>query len=434
MAIGWDAVAFEMYLAIGIFVTVFILMISEKVHRTIAVIFGAVLMLGFGILDQHSMFEHIEFEALGLIFGMFILVAALSQSGFFRWIGLHALQWTKFNPLKIFIIFSALSAILAAFMDSITVLIFMASLIIEVCRILKVPVLPFLLGCITSANIGGAATMVGDPPNIIIGTALDYSFMDFVTNTGPIAVIIFFVNIAFFYLWFRKVFHAPPDDIEKIYEEHKDLDPYTAVKDHHLMNVALAIFAFTVTLLILHHSLGLVVAFVGITGACLVLMFGGKDMPDLVEKIDWHTILFLAGLFVMVGGLKEAGVLEAVADGIVSVGGGSLAVMLTIILWVSAIASAFLDNVPFAAAMVSVIPEVSAQTNMPLNPMAYTLALGADIGGNATPIGASANVVGLAVANKHGEHITWKQYCKSAFPAMVISMAVINVLLFVFFL
>jgi Na+/H+ antiporter NhaD/arsenite permease-like protein len=252
--------------------------------------------------------------------------------------------------------------------------------------------------------------------------------VDFVTHTAPIAVVVFVVNILFFYVWFRKTFHASANDVSRIYEEHKDLDPYIAVKDHRLMTIALCVFAFTVTLLVLHHTLGLVVAFVGITGACLVLIFGGKDMPALVEKIDWHTILFLAGLFVMVGGLKEAGVLEAVTNGIVSVGGSNTAVMLTVILWISAMASAFLDNVPFAAAMVSVIPNVSAKTSAPLDSMAYTLALGADVGGNATPIGASANVVGMAVAQKHGIKISWKEYCRVALPAMLVCMAVINLM------
>jgi Na+/H+ antiporter NhaD/arsenite permease-like protein len=420
-------------LAIGIFVSVFILMISGKVHRTAAVIAGAVLMVGFGILDEHEVIDVIEWEALGLIFGMFILVAALTESGFFRWLGLHALKLTKFSPLKIFILFSALSAILAAFMDSITVLIFMASLLIEVCAILKMPLLPFLLGAITSANIGGSATMVGDPPNIVIGTALDYSFMDFVTHTAPIAIIIFFVNLAFFYIWYKKLFTEPEVDLEEIYRRHADLEPYSAVKDQHLMNVALVAFAFTVTMLVLHHSLGLVVAFVGIMGATLVMLFGGKKMPEVVERIDWHTILFLAGLFVMVGGLEKAGVLDSIANGIISVGAGSLVLTLTLILWVSAFSSALLDNVPFAAAMVGVVQKVSGTTSIDVDPMAYTLAMGCDVGGNATPIGASANVVGLAVAQKHGVKTTWKRYCKVAVPAMIVSMIVINVLILLMF-
>ena len=423
----------EFILAIGIFAGVFILMISGKVHRTAAVIAGAVLMVGIGIMDEQAVIESIEWEALGLIFGMFVLVAALTESGFFRFLGLHALRIAKFQPLKIFILFSVISAILAAFMDSITVLIFMATLIVEVCAILKMPVLPFLLGAITSANIGGSATMVGDPPNIVIGTALDYSFMDFVVHTGPIAIVIFFVNLGFFYLWYKKIFRNEDVDLDAIYKEHADLEPWTAVKDHRLMTLSLSIFAFTVTLLILHHSLGLIVAFVAIMGATRVLLFGGEKMPELIEKLDWHTLLFLAGLFVLVGGLEHAGVLEVIANGIIDIGGGSLVMTLTLILWVSAFSSALLDNVPFAAAMVGVIQNVSENTSVGLDPMAYTLAMGCDVGGNATPIGASANVVGLAVASKHGVKTTWKEYCKVAFPAMIISMIVINILILLMF-
>jgi Na+/H+ antiporter NhaD/arsenite permease-like protein len=423
----------EFILAIAIFGGVFALLISGKVHRTAAVIAGAVLMVGLGIMNEESVIESIEWEALGLIFGMFILVAALSESGFFRWLGLHTRRIAKFKPLRIFILFSILSAVLAAFMDSITVLIFMASLVIEVCDILKMPILPFLLGCITSANIGGSATMVGDPPNIVIGTALDFTFMDFVTHTAPIAVVVFIVNLAFFYLWYKKIFVCPDVDLDEIYREHADLEPESAIEDHHLMTLSLSIFAFTVTLLVLHQSLGLVVAFVGIMGATLVLLFGGEKLPEVVEHIDWHTILFLAGLFVMVGGLEHAGVLHTIADGIISVGAGSLIITLVLILWVSAFASALLDNVPFAAAMVSVIPIVAQETSIPQDPMAYTLALGCDVGGNATPIGASANVVGLAVAEKHGYKTSWKEYCKVAVPAMIVSMVVINILILIMF-
>ncbi|MEE8183119.1 MAG: SLC13 family permease, partial [Thermoplasmata archaeon] len=188
----------EKILAVSILVVVYALILSRRVHRTTAVLLGSVLVVGLGLLDERGILEVIQWEALGLIFGMFVLIAALSKSGFFRWVGLHALKWSRFRPLRIFIAFSALSAVLAAFMDSITVLVFMAALIIEVCDILKMRAGPFLIAAITSANIGGASTMVGDPPNIILGTALGFNFQDFVVNTGPIAVVVFFVNVGLF--------------------------------------------------------------------------------------------------------------------------------------------------------------------------------------------------------------------------------------------
>ncbi len=420
----------EKILAVAILVLVYVLILSKKVHRTTAVLLGSVLVVGTRLLDEHDVLDVVHWEALGLIFGMFVLISALSRSGFFRWIGLHALRLSRYHPLRVFILFSALSAFLAAFMDSITVLIFMASLTIEVCQVLKIHPVPFIIAEITSANIGGAATMVGDPPNVILGTGLGYSFTDFVLNTGIIAIVVFVVNLVFLgYILKRRGETEVKIDPKELEEQHAELDPHSAIKDLRLMRMSLVVFVFTVTLLVMHHLLDLLIAFVAILGATLVLMLGGKDMPELVEKIDWHTLLFLAGLFIVVGGLDKTGVLRDVANGVASVGSGNLVILLTTILWVSALLSCFLDNVPFAAAMVPVLRDLSASGVAPLGPMTWSTALGADIGGNATPIGASANVVGLAIAEKQGIHVTWWQYMKVAFPAMIISIVTVNILL-----
>ena len=420
----------ENLLAIGILAFVYALIVSERVHRTTAVLLGVVLTLGLGILTIEEAVAFVDWEALGLIFGMFILVAALTASGFFRWIGLHALRAARFRPPRIFLLFAALAALLAAFMDSITVLIFMASLALEVCALLRLPPTPFLLGLITSANIGGSATMVGDPPNVVIGTSLGFGFLDFVMNTGPIAIIAFILNAGFFYLYYRRTaFRRGSIEEEVLLREHGELDPFSAVKDVRLMRIALLVFAFTVTLLVAHQLLDLVVAFVALLGATLVLMLGGKDMPELVEKIDWHTLLFLGGLFVVVAGLERTRVLHDAAQALGGFAGGNIALLLTLILWASALLSMLLDNIPFAAAMVPIIREISIGQGIALPPLAWSLALGADIGGNATPIGASANVVGLAVAEKGGVHVTWSEYMKVAFPAMLLCIAAANLYL-----
>ncbi len=421
-------------LALGTLIAVYVLMVSEKVHRTVAVIAGSLVLVGAGVLDGADVVEVIHWEALGLIFGMFVLVAALAKSGFFRWIGLHMLRITKFNAFKMFLVNCTLAAFLAAFMDSITVLIFMASLTIETCRILKISPTPFLIGQITSANIGGSATMVGDPPNVIIGTALNLGFLDFVQNTAPIALVVFGVNFALFFVWYRRSLYNGEVDVEQIYEDHKDLHPDTAIKDVKLMRISLAVFAFTVTLLVLHQLLDIGIAFAALLGAAIVLSLAQNETDSLVHDIDWHTIIFLAGLFVLVGGLEKTGLLHDIADGIVGFGGGSSILILTLILWVGALASAFVDNVPFATAMVPVIGQIAVDTGIPVNKLGYTLALGCDVGGNGTPIGASANVVGLAVAEKSGVHISWKEYCKSAFPIMLVCMIVVNLLVLLIFL
>ncbi|MFH1579714.1 MAG: ArsB/NhaD family transporter [Thermoplasmatota archaeon] len=418
-------------IGIVIFVVVYIAMVFDLVDRTVAVLFGALTMVGLGILSEKEVIQYVHWEALGLIFGMFVLVAAMKDSGFFRWIGLYALQATKFETLRIFIVFCGLSAFLAAFMDSITVMVFMASLTIEVCVILRVPPMPFLIAEICSANIGGSATMVGDPPNVIIGTAFNLTFSDFVRNTGPIAMVAFAVNIIVFGVIYEKLLNRKHHDVKQIMEEHKDLDPFSAIQDLRLMRISLMVFIFTVTLLILHNVIDIVVAYAAILGATLVLFLGGRKMDHLVDKIDWHTIVFLGGLFVMVGGLESSGVLSSFAHSLIDFTGDNIVLVTIVIFWVAALLSALLDNVALSAAMIPVIQTISADTGIPIKSLAYTLALGCDVGGSATPIGASANVVGLAVAEKHGIKFEWWQYCKVAIPATLITLIVTNILLFV---
>lgn len=419
-------------IAVAILVFTYALIMSERVHRAIAAIFGAFLVFVFGIVTPGDILKvdgFMHWEALGLIFGMFILVETLRETGFFRWVGLYTLHVTKFRAMYIFVFFCGISAFLSAFMDSITVLFFMASLTIEVSKILKISPIPFIIGEITSANIGGSATMVGDPPNVILGTAFNYSFLDFVYGVGIISVVVFIVNILFFYAWYKKFLRTNSVDAGKIREEHAELEPWSAVTDKKLMIVALEIFIFTIILLVFHSFLHLSVAFVGILGATLVLMFGGKKMPQVITRIDWKILIFFACLFIVVGGLEKTGVTAQIASSIGDISKGNLILGITLILWTIAILSALVDNVPVAAVMVPIIRELHAATGFSESTLVWTTAVGADIGGNATPIGASANVVGIAMSERDHHPITWKEYCKVAFPAMIVTVAVCNLLL-----
>jgi Na+/H+ antiporter NhaD/arsenite permease-like protein len=419
-------------LALGILALVYALLVTERVHRTTAVLLGVLLVLGFRILSVEEAAHYVAWEALGLIFGMFILVAALRESGFFRWLGLHALRATGYRPSRIFIVFCGLAAFLAAFVDSITVMIFLAPMTLDVCRVLGLRPTPLLVGQITSANVGGAATMIGDPPNVIIGTSLNFGFIDFVANTGPIALVLFAVNLGIFYVYFRRTTPAAEaKEARPTLADGGTLDPFAAIQDLRLMRIALIGFAFAVTLLVMHQVLDLVVAFAALVGAMVVLMFGGRDMPELVSKIDWHTLLFLGGLFVIVGGLEKTGVLHDVAHLLGGLAGGNRALLLTVLLWPAAFLSMVLDNVPFTAAMVPVVRDLSAAQAVPIGPLAWTLAIAADVGGNATPVGASANVVGLAAAEKGGLHVTWREYLRMALPATVLCIALANLILVV---
>ena len=432
-------------IAILIFLLIYVLIMTEKVHRTILALWGALLFTAipiftpegvqFGLLTQTDLLKYENWEALGLIFGMFALIAALRESGFFRWLGLSLLKRTGYDPLYVFLIFAVTSAILAAFMDSITVLMFMAALTIEVCGLLRINPLPFLLLNICSANIGGSATMVGDPPNIIIGTSYHFAFIDFVMNTGPIAVAAFLVNALFFYFYYRKTFTQRKEIAGRAMAETGRIDPETAISDRRLMRVAAAVFALVILLLTFHHVFHLSVAFIGILGASLVLLLGGEKMPEIIERVDWHTILFFACLFIMVGGLEKTGVLADIADGISRFSGENPLIMVMLVLWTGAIFSAFVDNVPFAAAMVPIVKHLSLISQVPLATMAWALALGTDIGGNATPIGASANIVGMSVYEKRtGKKAGWGEYCRVAVPATLMSVTISGLLIYLRYL
>jgi len=418
-------------LALIIFVAVFLAIVFNLADRAVLVIVGALTMVGTGIISTNDAIASVHWEAIGLIFGMFVLVAALSESGFFRWIGLYLLKKTRFDFTKIFIVFCGLAALLSAFMDSITVIMFIASATIEVCRVLKVSPLPIVIAEICSANIGGSATMVGDPPNVIIGTALNLTFSDFATHTAPIAMIAFSVNLVVFALLHRRLFENRHVDFEKTVREFKDVDAFGAVTDVKLMRMALSVFAFIVTLLVMHDSLDMHVSYVAILGASIVILLGRRKMDDLIDKIDWHTIVFLAGLFVMVGGIEKTGLLADFANGLAGLSGGNVLVFAFLLFWVSAALGALLDNIPFAAAMVPVIPALSAQTGVPVDSIAYTTTLGCNIAGNMTPIGASANVVGLAIASKKNVGWSWKEYCRASIPMTMASLIVASILILI---
>jgi Na+/H+ antiporter NhaD/arsenite permease-like protein len=312
-----------------------------------------------------------------------------------------------------------LSAVLSMFIDSITVILFLAVASVRLAHMLNFDPVPLILAEIFTANLGGSATMCGDPPNIIIGTALGYTFGDFLQNTGLIALVGLCIVIPYFYLCFRK------DLAGKGGEEQlagMSLDPRDAITNRRIFGVNVVIFLLVIVLLITHARSGLTVASIGVIAAVLTLA-ANKSPTYLIRRVDWNTVLFFIGLFVTVSGLEQTGVLEAMAQGIATITGGSLTIMIVVIIWLSAVASAFVDNIPFAATMVPVITSLSATMGVDLNTLAWTLSMGTDIGGSATPIGASANVAGTAIAAREGHQISWGRYCKYSAPAAILIIA-----------
>lgn len=441
-------------LASIIFIAMFIFIVTEIVERHIVSLIcaGLTLILVFGLgmhsmsavietINVHSIFttafwyhtgeaaeaaSGINWETIIFIFGMMVMVEGMAKVGFFRWLCMQIAKLVHYKVISIFITFMVLSSILAMFIDSITVILFLAAVTIELSQLLKFNPVPMILAEIFCANLGGSATMCGDPPNIIIGTSLNYSFSDFILNTGVIAAISVVAVILYFYFIFKKDLIASNKEQVDI---HSLPTPSSAITDKNGFIVNSLIFCVTIILLVTHAQTGLTVSAIGTMVAIVTLIAAGKNALELLKKVDYKTIFFFVGLFVVIGGLEQTGILEIMAGFIGNISGGNVMVMIAIILWLSAIASAFVDNIPFATTMIPIIKSLSAAYGVDLSVLAWTLAMGTDIGGSATPIGASANVVGIATAAREGYIIRWGLYCKKMVPAtlmvILISMLVI---------
>lgn len=369
----------------------------------------------------------INWQTIIFIAGMMIMVEGMAKVGFFRWLCMEIAKMVKYQVIPIFMTFMLLSFVLAMFIDSITVILFLAAVTIELSQLLEFDPVPMILSEIFCANLGGSATMCGDPPNIIIGTSLGYSFTDFITNTGLMAVVSLVFVVIYFYFAFRK-------ELKKSGANKKDHasypDPKEAITDKRGFIASCIIFLCAVVLLVSHAQTGLTVSTIGVAIAIVTLIVAGKDALELLKKVDYKTLLFFVGLFVVVGGLEQTGVLTVIAEFISKVSGSNTKLMVAIIIWISAFASAFVDNIPFAATMIPVIRSLSALQGVDLETLSWALAMGTDIGGSATPIGASANVVGISVSSKNGHPIGWGKYCKYAAPATII--VVLISMLFIF--
>lgn len=440
-------------IATVIFLVMFLLIISEKLERHIVTLLSGLLtlVLVFGVC-MHSMsavINTLNFKEIGtltfwyqageaaetssginwatiiFIAGMMIMVEGMGNAGFFRWLCMRLAKAVHYKTVAIFVTFMVMSSILAMFIDSITVILFLAAVTVELAQLLKFNPVPMILSEIFCANLGGAATMCGDPPNIIIGTSLGYSFGDFISNTGLIVICALVLTVIYFFLVFHKQLRSDGTVDTSAFP-----DPKTAIRDKKSFSISCIIFALAVVLLVTHAQTGLTVATIGLGIAILTLVTSGKEAVELLKKVDYKTLLFFVGLFVVVGGLEQTGVLEVIAGLIARVSGGNIKLMIAIIIWGSAIASAFVDNIPFAATMIPVIKSLAVAQGVDLATLSWTLSMGTDIGGSATPIGASANVVGTAVAAKHGHPIGWGKYCKEVAPATI--MVVLFSMLFIF--
>lgn len=442
------------WIAVGIFLLMFILIILDKwPHHYITLACGAAtLILVFALclqswdaiaetLNFRSIFtldfwhvssegaessSGINWSTIIFIAGMMVMVEGMAEAGFFQWLCLKLAKLVHYKASMIFLVFTVMSALLSMFIDSITVILFLAAVTVELAKILKFNPVPVILAEIFCSNLGGSATMCGDPPNIIIGTSLGLTFADFLTNTGLIAGVSLIAAVLYFWLCFRKELK----EAEKQQIHPSELPkPEEAIKNQTAFIVSIMIFLIAIVLLVSHANTGLTVAFIGTFIALVTIICNYKKAGAILKRVDYKTLLFFIGLFIVVGGLEKTGVLTQIAYFIAAISGGNIVLVIVIILWISALASAFVDNIPFSATMIPIITTLASTQGISIRTLAWALSIGTDIGGSATPIGASANVVGTAVAMKNGYPIGWKNYCKYAVPATIIVLVISTALI-----
>lgn len=420
--------------AIVIFVVAYALIISEKIHRTIVGIFGAMLMILFGVLSQEMAIHHIDFNTLGLLMGMMIIVNITSETGLFNFLAVWAAKKVKARPIALLLALSALTAVCSGLLDNVTTVLLTVPVTFSITKQLRVDVKPYLISQIFCSNIGGTATLIGDPPNIMIGSAVGLNFMDFIFNLTGICIIIFLV-VELFIIWlYGKGLRTKPE----LQAEVMRMDASKEITDHKLLKKCLFVIFCTIALFILLSSLHLETATAALSGAGLLLLLTARRdeafIAKILSKIEWLAIFFFAGLFVLVGGLVETGVIKMLAQEAINITNGDITTTAVLILWMSAIASSFIDNIPFVATLIPLIQDMGNMGLTNLDPLWWSLSLGACLGGNGTLIGASANVVVASMAAKRGVIITFVGFLRIAFPVMLLTIVIANIYVFLRYL
>ena len=418
----------QQMIAVGVFLLVMAAIISEKVQRSVAALAGAVVLLLTHVLTIETAADYVDLNTIGVLVGMMLFVAVVKSSGLFEYIAIWSAKLTRGQPMAILAVFAVITAVLSAFLDNVTTVLLIGPMTIAITQILEVNPVPFLLSQIMASNIGGTATLIGDPPNIMIGSAAGLSFADFIVNTGPVVLIILAVVVAIFFLMYRGNLHVESENMEKVLT----LDEKLTIKDASLLRKSVIMIVLVVVGFIFHAQLGIESATVALTAAGVMLLIGGQDAEDVILGVEWSTILFFIGLFVVVGGLNSTGVIAMLANGMLELVGDNEVLAIVLVLWASALISAFLDNIPFVATLIPMI-QTMQQGGMDVLPLWWALSLGACLGGNGSLIGASANVVLAGVSAKNGYPITFMSYLKKGFPLMLLSVAICTVYLLIRF-
>lgn len=417
-----------------IFIGMYICIVSEKIHRTIAAMLGASLMVFLGILNEEQALSHIDFNTLGLLAGMMMIVAVTGRTGLFDYVAVWAAQKAKARPLHILVYLALITAVFSAFLDNVTTVLLIVPVTFEITRKLHINPIPFLLVEIIASNIGGTATLIGDPPNIMIGSAVkELTFISFIDNLAFISLLNLVLVLCILAWLYRRDMHTKPELQAQI----MGLQPAKAIKDGSLLLKSLLVLALTIMGFFLHQLLGVESSLIALTGAFLLLLLAGRKrsiVEHALKEVEWTTIFFFIGLFAAVGGLVETGIIRSAAQYGIAITGGDVTQASIMILWLSAIVSAFLDNIPFVATMIPLVQDMGNMGTSNLEPLWWSLSLGACLGGNGTLIGASANLIAAGMAAERGVKISFLRYMKIGFPIMLLTIAVSTVYIYVRYL
>ena len=414
-----------MIISVIIFLIAYLLVIWDRFDKIVVVLAGAFLMIIFRILSQESAFNEIDYNTLGLLISMMLIVIISKRSGMYEYLALKMVKIAGFQPFKIIILLSLITGLLSSVLDNVTTILLILPVTLSIAKDLHMNPVPFIISEVFASNTGGSATLIGDPPNIMISGPSGLGFMDFIYNTALIAIPILFLTTFIIAIIYRKKLIASEDAKEIIMK----MDEKKCIKDRKLLAKSIIVLALTIAGFSLHGILHYESATVAIGGAVILLLISGIRPERVLHEIEWKTIFFFVGLFIMVGGIKESGVIGLLAKNALRLTHGDIFLTAMAILWVSAIASAFIDNIPFVTIMIPMIAKMGTLSNMDLMPLWLALSLGACLGGNGTIIGASANVIATGMAEEHGHKISFGGYFKVAFPMMLLTILITSIYL-----
>lgn len=421
-----------MVLALTVFLLTYALIISEKMHRAVAALLGGMFLIVAGVLSQEKAVGHVDWNTLGLLIGMMIIVGITRMSGVFQYLAIKAAKKAKGEPVYILVALATVTAVLSAFLDNVTTVLLLVPVTFTIADMLGVDPIPFLISQVLASNIGGTATLIGDPPNIMIGSQAHLGFVDFLVNLTPVVVVIHLVTMAVFFLLYRRKLTATPDLKQKI----MNLDERQAIKDYALLRKSLLVLGLVMAGFLLHQFLHLESATIALFGAALLMLITKVEPEEIFLAVEWPSLFFFLGLFIVVGGLVETGIIDRVARWSLQATAGNFTLTGMLILWLSALTSAFVDNIPFVATMIPLIHKMGALAHMTpeaLNPLWWSLSLGACLGGNGTLIGASANVIVAGIAEKEGYPLSYRRYFVYGFPLMLLTILVSMAYLLLFY-